>query len=94
MKTTKLLMLIGLTLVGLGSMSWLLSSCYSHKKVIQSSLPYSEQINWAQSFKPVESDFFIYNEIDIKASPQVVWDILSMPQCGRSGITVTPKHLC
>lgn len=43
--------------------------------MIQSSLPYSEKINWPQGFKPAESDFFIHNEIDIKASPQVVWDI-------------------
>ncbi len=56
-------------------MSSLLSFRYSHKKVVQSSLPYSEKINWPEGFKPSESDFFIHNEIDIKASPQVVWDI-------------------
>ena len=67
---------MSLTLASLGGISWLLSSCYSHKKVIQSSLPYSEKINWPQGFKPVESDFFIHNEIDIGAPPQVVWDIL------------------
>lgn len=70
MKTTKLLLVTSLT-----GMSLLLSSCYSHKKVVQSSLPYSEKINWPEGFKPTESDFFIHNEIDIKASPQVVWDI-------------------
>lgn len=70
MRTTKLF-----TLASLASMSLLLSSCYSHKKVVQSSLPYSEKINWPEGFKPAESDFFIHNEIDIKASPQVVWDI-------------------
>jgi hypothetical protein len=56
-------------------MSLLLSSCYSHKKVVQSSLPYSEKINWPEDYRPAESDFFIHNEIDIKATPQVVWDI-------------------
>ncbi|MEB2778339.1 SRPBCC family protein [Algoriphagus sp. D3-2-R+10] len=71
MKTTKLFILISLT-----GMSLLLSSCYSHKKVVQSSLPYSEKINWPEGFKPIESDFFIHTEIDIKASPQEVWDIL------------------
>jgi hypothetical protein len=70
MKTTKLFILVSLT-----SLSLLLSSCYSHRKVVQSSLPYSEKINWPKGFKPSESDFFIHNEIDIKASPQVVWDI-------------------
>lgn len=70
MKTIKSFLLVSLT-----GMSLLLSSCYSHKKVVQSSLPYSEKINWPQGFKPAESDFFIHNEIDIKASPQVVWDI-------------------
>jgi hypothetical protein len=70
MKTTKLFILVSLT-----SISSLLSSCYSHKKVVQSSLPYSDKINWPVGFKPAESDFFIHNEIDIKASPQVVWDI-------------------
>ena len=71
MKTTKLFMLASLTCIAL-----LLGSCYSHKKAVQSSLPYSEKINWPKSFKPSESDFFIHNEIDIKASPKVVWDIL------------------
>jgi|GEM_PF-4315887 len=57
------------------NMSFLLSLRYSHKKVVQSSLLYSEKIDWPVGFKPTESDFFIHNEIDIKASPQVVWDI-------------------
>jgi hypothetical protein len=70
MKTTKLFMLAGFI-----SMPLLLSSCYSHKKAVQSSLPYSEKINWPEGYKPTESDFFIHNEIDIKATPQVVWDI-------------------
>lgn len=70
MKTTKLVVLVSLT-----SMSLLLSSCYSHKKVVQSSLPYSNKINWPGGYKPSEADFFIHTEIDIKASPQVVWDI-------------------
>lgn len=70
MKTTKLFMLAGFI-----SMPLLLSSCYSHKKAVQSSLPYSEKINWPDGYKPSESDFFIHNEIDINASPQVVWDI-------------------
>ena len=70
MKTTKLL----LTVI-LACMPLLLSSCYSHKKVVESSLPYSDKINWPEGFRPAESDFFIHTEIDIKSSPQLVWDI-------------------
>lgn len=57
-------------------MSWLLSCCYSHKRMIQSSLPYSEKFNWPKAFKPADSDVFIHHEIDINASALVVWDIL------------------
>ena len=70
MKTTTLFILASLT-----GMSLLLSSCYSQKKVVQSSLPYSNKINWPEGYKPTEADFFIHTEIYIKASPQVVWDI-------------------
>jgi hypothetical protein len=63
MKTAKLL-------------SLLLSFRYSHEKVVQSGLPYSDKIKWPEGYKPSEADFFVHNEIDIKASPQVVWDIL------------------
>jgi len=70
MKTTKKFILVSLTSIPL-----LLSSCYSHKNAVQSSLPYSDKINWPEGYKPAEADFFIHNEIDIKAKPQVVWDI-------------------
>ncbi len=70
MKTTKLLGLVSIT-----SLSLIFSSCYSHKKAVQSSLPYTDKINWPEGFKPSKSAFFIHNEIDIKAPPQVVWDI-------------------
>lgn len=53
-----------------------LSSCYSHKKVVNAGLPYSNDISWPDGYKPAESSFFVPNEIDIKASPQTVWDIL------------------
>ncbi|MCC5944710.1 MAG: DinB family protein [Bernardetiaceae bacterium] len=33
-------------------------------------------IHWPQDFDPQKSKFYIYNEIDIHASPQEVWDIL------------------
>jgi uncharacterized protein YndB with AHSA1/START domain len=72
MKMIKLFIVPGLTVILL-----LLCSCYSHKKAVQSGLPYSDETHWPEGFKPSESGFFIHNEIDIKASPQVVWDIFT-----------------
>lgn len=54
----------------------LLSACYSHKKVVNAGLPYSNDILWPDGYKPAESRFFVPNEITINASPQTVWDIL------------------
>jgi uncharacterized protein YndB with AHSA1/START domain len=53
-----------------------LSSCYSVQKSVESSKPNSEKINWPSAYWPEESSFFVHNEIDIQADPQVVWDIL------------------
>lgn len=54
----------------------LLCGCYSTKKSVERSLPYSTQMSWPEEYKPEESKFFVHNEIDIIAAPQVVWDIL------------------
>ena len=55
----------------------LLSGCYSKRKAIESSLPYSEQINWPQEkFEPANSRFFVHNEIEIEATPMEVWNVL------------------
>ena len=53
-----------------------LSSCYSLKRSVEASRPNSEKIDWPEAYIPEESSFFVHNEIDIAASPQVVWDIL------------------
>ncbi|MET1259023.1 SRPBCC domain-containing protein [Flagellimonas sp. DF-77] len=53
-----------------------LLSCYSVKKTVESSKPNSEQINWPENYKPEDAGFFVHNEIDINAEPQIVWDIL------------------
>ncbi|WKN44513.1 SRPBCC domain-containing protein [Tunicatimonas pelagia] len=53
-----------------------LSSCYSLEKSVEASLPYSEEINWPKTYKPTEAKFFVHNEIEIEASPDVVWNIL------------------
>ena len=54
----------------------LLTSCYSTKKMVKESLPYSEAINWPERYLPAKAPFFVHNEIEINASPQVVWSIL------------------
>ena len=66
MKNT--LILIGITVA--------LSSCYSVKKTVQRSYPNSQKINWPEAYTPEDSKFFVHNEIDIKASPETVWNIL------------------
>jgi len=61
-----LIMIYSLTLV----------SCYSVKKTVEKSKPNSEKINWPNNYKPNKASFFVHNEIDIDAEPQVVWNIL------------------
>lgn len=54
----------------------ILMACYSKKKAIESSLPHSQEISWPDEYQPAKSSFFVHNEIEIAAPPQVVWDIL------------------
>lgn len=35
-----------------------------------------EKINWPSTYEPSKSKFFVHNEIEINAPPQVVWEIL------------------
>jgi len=53
-----------------------LVSCYSVKTSVEKSKPNSEKINWPDNYKPENAGFFVHNEIDINAEPQIVWDIL------------------
>ncbi|MEM8966528.1 MAG: SRPBCC domain-containing protein [Bacteroidota bacterium] len=57
-------------------LSLLLSGCYSTKKTVERSRPNSEKIDWPSEYNPEEAGFFVHNEIDIKADPQIVWDLL------------------
>lgn len=44
-----------------------------------SSRKYNEEenlINWPADFDPKVSDFYVHNEIEIQASPEVVWQLL------------------
>ncbi len=54
----------------------LVSSCASVKSKVESSKPYSDQINWPEEYRPEKAKFFVHNEITIYASPQTVWNIL------------------
>lgn len=58
------------------AISFLCSSCYSLKKSIESGTPYNEEINWPNGYRLSETEFYIHNKIEIKASPEVVWNIL------------------
>ena len=35
-----------------------------------------EKINWPPAYEPSKSKFFVHNEIEVSAPPQVVWEIL------------------
>ncbi|TAI47886.1 SRPBCC domain-containing protein [Flagellimonas allohymeniacidonis] len=53
-----------------------IQSCTSTKKKIAESQPYPSQINWPEAYTPEEAGFFVHNEIEIKATPETVWNIL------------------
>ena len=53
-----------------------LMGCYSVKKTVENSKPNSEKIKWPDNYRPENASFFVHNEIEINAKPQVVWDIL------------------
>ena len=54
----------------------ILPGCYSVRKSVEQSKPNSEKINWPKGYTPEEARFFVHNEIDINAEPQLVWEIL------------------
>jgi hypothetical protein len=35
-----------------------------------------EKINWSEEYEPSKSKFYVHNEIEINASPEIVWNIL------------------
>lgn len=37
---------------------------------------HSEMIQWPREYEPSKSKFYVHNEIDIKASPEIVWGFL------------------
>ena len=37
---------------------------------------FAQEINWPAAYEPSESSFYVHNEIEINASPEVVWKIL------------------
>lgn len=58
------------------TLSSFLFSCTSTKKKVAMSQPYPSQINWPEEFNPKDAGFFVHNQIEIKASPEKVWNIL------------------
>lgn len=54
----------------------ILPGCYSTRKSVERSKPNAEKIHWPEGYAPESAGFFVHNEIDIKAPPKVVWDIL------------------
>ena len=79
-------------------LSLVLSGCYSTKKAVEGSRPNSEKIDWPTEYIPEEAGFFVHNEIDIKADPQIVWDLLidaeSWPDWyeGMTDVSVKTNH--
>lgn len=54
----------------------LLPGCYAHRKTVEGSKPNADKIEWPDNYRPKDASFFVHNEIDVDAEPQVVWDIL------------------
>lgn len=52
------------------------TSCYSVKKAVSEAQPYSDIIHWPAEYEPAKAKFYVHNKIDIKASPEIVWNIL------------------
>lgn len=52
------------------------TNCKSVKKAVAESKPNSEKINWPDTYKPEEAGFFVHNEIEIQAPPEIVWQYL------------------
>lgn len=44
---------------------------------LASKRPPEEQIRWPAEYDPAKAAFFVHNQIDISAPPQVVWDIIT-----------------
>ena len=58
------------------AIAFCLVSCVSTKEKVASGQPYTDQINWPNAYNPKKAGFFVHNEIDIRASPETVWNIL------------------
>jgi hypothetical protein len=65
---------------GLAASALLLASCATSTpngaKQQALNRPVKERINWPERYRPDISTFFVHNEIEVAALPEVVWDIL------------------
>ena len=66
----------GISIIVSVTFSFILMGCYSVKQSVRSSRPTSDQIHWPETYTPEEAGFFVHNEIEIQAEPEVVWQIL------------------
>ena len=71
--------------------------CISTSICAQQSLPTDmEKINWPPAYEPSKSKFFVHNEIEVDAPPQVVWEILTAAESwpdwykGAQNVVVRP----
>lgn len=59
--------------------------------------PPAEQIHWPAEYDPAKSAFFVHNQIDISAPPEVVWDIITdvaaWPEWYSGAANVSILHL-
>ena len=52
------------------------ASCVSISEAVKEAEAAPGSINWPEDYAPDSAGFFVHNKVDIKAPPEVVWDIL------------------
>lgn len=52
------------------------TACASLKPDITASRSQPEQVNWPDGYLPEDASFFVHNEIDIDAPPEIIWELL------------------
>ncbi len=78
--------------------SLIIASCTSVKKKVENSSPYPDMVQWPEEYLPESAGFFVHNEIDIEASPELVWNILidaeSWPEWyeGARGVNIKDRE--
>lgn len=63
-------------LLSLAAVSLLGASCSVPYRSLSSESGYDYRINWPDQYEPHKAKFFVHNEIEIEAPPEIVWNIL------------------